>query len=190
MNTENCSFGWATDNVFQSTPTLDCSSSIIAYYVVCMALFFLRFLSFLRRYYNWKRQTSSKERSKAKYSISSLISFATTFLFLLLILLPGLNIANVENGISFALFSLAFIPFVFDLSLSLFRLVRLGKKIIPLMIEDVDQLNHLQQFEKVGTLLFSLQTFSALASSVLLVILGPTLPEYDHVFARIGFAFK
>lgn len=190
MNSKNCSFGWATDNIFQRTPTLDCSSNLIAFWTVTSFLSFIRLLSAIRRYYTWKTQTPSKERPKTRFPYSSIISFSDTLFFLLCCILSGLDIINVYNGFSFAFISLVFIPFVFDLSISLLRLVRLGKKIIPLVAEDVDELNELQKFEKIGSVLFLIQTFSALTSSVLLMIISPIFPEHDLVLAQIGFGLK
>ena len=191
MNTTNCPFGWATDNIFQlPSQSIPCGSSLLAFWILASILSLLRFVSAGRRFRNWLKPALSKLRKRPKYPYSSFISlFAAVFEFLLFFL-SGLNISNVFNGASFALVSLAFIPFIIDVSIALVRLVRLGKLIIPLKCENLDALNQLQNFELLGKALFALQILCAIVSCIALVIVSPIHPNNDQQLGRVGFAFK
>ena len=191
MDSTNCSSGWATDRIFQQSAPL-CSTPMAAFWVSTMFLVLLRLHGSLTRYFQSKRRIRDIGYDRRRRNISlfrSFVSFSAVLLYFLLFLLTGIGIANFNNGVSFALVSIAFFPFFIDYSLSLIRLVRLGKKVTNLAIE-VDERNILEKFEFFGIVLFSIQIASVAISSLVLIFLSTLYPEQELLSGKIGFAFK
>jgi hypothetical protein len=196
MDPTGCPPYLATDSIFQRTSPV-CGSSLIAYWVVTMLIAIIRSIGAYHRVKIWLKRRRIVDQRKKRLQTNQILglpipqvsSVFASIVYYIMFILPGLNIANVYNGIPFSLFSLAFLPAMMDFVLMLLKLVRLGKKIIPLSLQG-DELAHLEKFDSLGMFMLFLQAFSLTGSSLVLIILSPVMPQHDYILGTCGWAFK
>ena len=187
MNRQNCSHLFATDQLFQRTPTGTCDSSIIVFAALYPVLLIIRLtaaISRCQRFYS-RRKGGKTQKNSPILPLLSLVYVLTKIVFFLLVIQ---NVVNVFDGWTFSIFSLVFLFFAATYFLELLRIVRLGTRIGS--YNDSISNHSLEAFDRIGLLLVILSVTSAIAISVLLVILSPIFPEHDILFGVIGFASK
>lgn len=190
MDTTGCPESYATDISFEPpTPYSQCSTYLPTFWGIVSTFAILRFIAFVKQTMNW-RAVNKRQSRKGRLPVAPGLSLIFVFFYSLLLLLAGLNIVNVNNGVSFTLYSLAFIPYALTCSLILFRTVRLGAKIIPLSRDMGLVDRNLHKFGHVGKLLVAFQVFSIVLSSFALIVLSPIFPEQHDLLGKLGFAFK
>jgi hypothetical protein len=184
MDARFCIPGWATDTTYEKNNIGDCGTSIIAFWIVSMTICIVRLICALKRGRTWN------ERWKAglqhgRWPLAPIVSFLISILYANMFLMIGLNILNAWNGFSFTLLGLAFFLVSLDYIMSLLKLVRLGKKIIPMSVGDRG--NHLNKFNKMGTVLFITQISTMLVGTIIFVIFCPLFPEEYRSFTSVTF---
>ena len=186
MDTTNCSDLFATDRILIRTPVGTCNSSLVFFYVFYVVVLVLRYTAaFLR----WKRHLNRKRHRLLTSPLSPILSFMTANMQAIFFFLIFQNTANVNNGISFSLFSLTFLPFASQYFLELYRLVRLGTRIGAMNDPELKN-SSVEVFDQFGTFLVFVAGLSVIVASVALIFLSPIFPEHDILLGTIGFASK
>jgi len=187
MNRTGCPADLATDGAFQAATVGACDTNIIGFYVYTLLFVAgLKFVSALKQFSNWM----SRPTHKRKIPRGPLNSLMFCTVLIILAVLVGENIVNYKNGFSFSLFSVGFMNFVWSYSVGLKRLVSLGEKIIPKSSRGTSASSQLANFDGLGKVLFTIQTISAVVSSVVLIVLSPIFTQNELVVSRIGFGSK
>jgi hypothetical protein len=155
MNTTNCETGFATDYTFQHpVDPLSCEVSLPLFWSVCGLIVIIRVSTALSKCYRFYRSTQQTEEVKKSSNVCcrsfganisaserarnrsrALLLFtssASAVIYILMMCLVGENISSVDNGAPLALFTLSYLCFGIDYNITLFRIVRLGEKTIPI----------------------------------------------------------
>ena len=188
MDPTGCPPGFYTDRAFQVVPVNICDTPIWLYWFLTLSVSFLRIITFGKKFFDHLKK--AQENSVFKPTLSLIFHFFAGISYLIVSICVGLNVANVENGISFSLYSIAYLTFIFNYSNLLIRTVRLGERLIPHDARFQDEFRVLRQFSSIGILLFLFQVSAAVVSSIVLIILSPISPNRDQLFGVIGFAGK
>jgi hypothetical protein len=170
----------------RATP-LSCDIPMAGYYGWAGFIVMLSFLTTGKQTLNWlRRPTHASKIPRGPINQALFTSLELAFLVMI-----GQNVINFENGWSFSVETLVFLPFTYAYSLGLIRLVSLGEKIIPKSRRPVGEAAAaLGKFDNFGKVLLVSQTLGIGIGSLALVILSPTLVEYEFIIATIGWASK
>ena len=200
MNVTGCLDGFATDVAFQRIAAGTCNVNLRVFWALAMFICFLRLLACCQKFrrtlqYNEYHQLKQNKdvalaRTRRRSTISLISSSCSTITYFLLGFLIGFNVANVQNGISFSLYSMGYLPFLTDFTMMLLKIVRLGRGAIALPREELGEAQYLSQFNRYGSILLFLQSFAAAFSCICLIILSPILPASDALLGKLGFASK
>jgi hypothetical protein len=116
-------------------------------------------------------------------------------IYCIILLMTSLDIANARNGWAGALYSIGWLIFATISTLYFLKMLRLGKRLIPLSKKIVNsagaaveiQGDNLGKSNAVGTALFLGQSFTAIGQFVLFVIVGLSRPlDVGIVMAALG----
>jgi hypothetical protein len=191
MNVTGCSVGYATDEMFRSNDAGACDVPLVAYYMYTLFIVCIKFVTAGRMSQNWlrrwRREPASKRSRMIPFAPVNMFFFA--FVNLAIAVLGGLNLINFKNGLALMLYSVAFFPFAFAYTYGLIKLVGLGEKIIPKSHRQYAD-KTLASFDRFGKTLLVTQVVSFGISSLVLIIIGPILPEQEQLFLEMGFGLK
>ena len=195
MNLTGCEPGYASDQMFQNNRLQDCDVPLVAYYVYTMSIVFLNLSTAIKVSMNWTRKfckTTSRDirRHGTLLPLVPLSYFTYAFTNVSVAVLGGQNIINFTNGLSLALYSIAFLPFACVYTYGLIKLVRLGERIIPKSHREFAKDANLALFDSFGKFLMGFAVISYMISSCALIILGPIFPKMEQIFFQVGFGFK
>lgn len=200
MDISGCPKGFATDGVFRILPAGTCDVPMSAFIAVAVVLCALRGVALVGHFLNWQRRSRHRATSptpstmarRKQLPIATLISLLLFICYVLLFLLLGLNIANFQNGGALAIYSVGFLPFATLMTFMLLRVLRLGVSIarFDMLKVSENEILKLKTFGVLGKLLFYLQVLSLGVSSLILIIIGPIIPQHEALLGRIGFGFK
>jgi len=191
MDTTGCPPGLATDRVFlKDTPVGLCNVELALYWGISFTVCALRLIAFLGKVRNYVAVVGFRIRSRRILTV--LVSLGSTVSYFLLASLIGVNVVNADNGWSFSLYSIGYFAFIIDFTMMLFKIVRLGRRVIALPKEQLGQTedDYLAKFTKRGIVLAFLQIVMAIVSSIVLIIMSPIYPDKELVLGTIGFATK
>lgn len=191
MDTTLCPPGMATDRAFlRDVPVGTCNVSATAFWGIVMSIAVVRTIAFFGKVRNYVAAVGLTFKSRRIFSV--LVSLASAVSYIVLGILLGLNVVNADNGWSFSLYSIGYFPFIVDFTMMLFKIVRLGRRIIALPRDQMTNVDtdYLSKFTKKGMVLAFLQIVMACVSSVVLIILSPIMPERELLLGTIGFASK
>ena len=191
MDSEGCPDGFASDRVFQKTPAILCATNLTVFWCISLMICLARLIAFLtklRHYFYAPSLLKSRRRSQ----FTLLVSLNSVSCYFLLTVLASLNLANAANGWSFALYSITYLSLITDLTMMLFKIVRLGKGVINLPQKEMllGEVDYLSRFTTIGVLMAMVQILMALVSTVTLIILSPIMPQNDFLLGVIGFSSK
>ena len=188
MNSNGCSYPFATDEIFFSSPNL-CDTNLIVYWTVLMTIVGVRLVLTGQQILQW--QARNKQLGlKNRLPIGVSLSVTQTISFFLLFLLCGLNLLNSQNAGSFAVYILSYLSFSVDFTMLLYKLVKLGKKIIPISTMEIGNnkhVNKLDTFTPLGKILFAIQCGSICVTTLVFLVLFPSFPR-QLAFGYIGWA--
>ena len=74
--------------------------------------------------------------------------------------------------------------------LSLFRMVRLGAKFVSVSNKELGNTSALEKFDKWGLFFIGSAALAATLMSIVLIIVGPIMPDKDELLGQIGWASK
>lgn len=133
MNSLNCSSGWATDEIFiPVSGVAKCDASLVAFGIIGAALITAKWSVLYVHVTLWRsRQKWSKDRSN-KLPIVPVLSLLSALIYTLFFTLTSTNYANSTNMAGPALYSMGFTTFAITSVLFYVKIVRLGKRLIPL----------------------------------------------------------
>ena len=192
MDPTGCPEGYATDSIFEPIASgVPCGTPLVGFWVGTSCILLVKLSGFIGRMYIRAQRRALRQTSKLKHNLplGLILDFVAFCVYFILYTLAGTNHANYANGIAFSLYSLSFLPFAIGFTVLLFRTVRLGGKILPLKGELAPP-DELKSFNRIGKFFVSLQIFSLFASSVVLIICAPIMPQYEPKFVIAGFIFK
>lgn len=188
MNRTNCPALFATDQAFQRGTPGACDTSFPGFLVFCLMATFLSLITALKQYSNWKKR--GKHQSRIPRGPITQLTYSLLQAGLLIPLI-AVNLANFQNGVSFSLYTINFLPFAYAYTVGLLRLVSLGEKIIPKSRRPVgESAASLAEFDSFGKMMFATQSMSIVVTSAMLIILSPILTDYENVISRIGWGTK
>ena len=189
MDPTGCPEGFASDRVFLIVPLEVCGTSLAVFWSVTMLVSTLRFAAFLAKLSHSFKYSNPKSRRRKLFSLA--VSALSVFCYYLLAILLALNIANAENGWSFTLYSLGYLPFIIDFTMMLFKIVRLGKGVISLPKRDMmGEVDYLTRFTTIGIFMAGTQMVMAFVSTLTLIFLSPVIPNNNQILGTIGFVSK
>jgi hypothetical protein len=165
--------------------------------VLCLGkavVIFMHVTLWRRRAERMKKAVGGKtERTQIPFvPILGVFSFIT---YCFIFLMTSLDIANARNGWAGALYSLGWLIFGFMSIFYFLKMLRLGKRLIPLSKKVINsagasleiQAGDLGKFDKLGSVLFFTESVAVLAQFVLLGILGIAHPlDIRIVLAALG----
>jgi hypothetical protein len=158
------------------------------YWTCTLTMCAMRLAAFFKKLDNHVRRVQEGGQRKTPIGLAT-HAYAVIMYFILAITL-GTNAANVDNGISFSLYSLGYISFIVNYSVLLVRTVRLGQRLIPKAFLHRTELNFLSKFNKPGMFLIIIQSIAAFISCIALGVVCPLLPSDDIVLGVVGFSTK
>lgn len=191
MDTTSCPPGMATDRAFlRNVPVGTCDVNVATFWGIVLSIAIARTIGFLGKVRNYVSTVGFTFKPRRVFSL--LVSLSSTVSYHLMAILLGLNIVNAENGWSFTVYSIGYFSFIVDFSMMLFKIVRLGRRVIPLPRNQMtnSETDYLAKFTRTGMVLAFLQIIMACVSSVALIILSPIFPEHELLLGTIGFASK
>ena len=188
MDTTNCSAFWGTDQLFQRTPQGTCNSSLIFVWVFYGVITLgIRFIASTRK---WLSHFERKRKNLKTSALGPTISLSLSISYTLFLVLFLTNIINVFNGFSFSLYTVCYLLFAAMYSLSLFRMVRLGAKFVSVSNKELGNTSALEKFDKWGLFFIGSAALAATLMSIVLIIVGPIMPDKDELLGQIGWASK
>jgi len=138
MNTENCSYGFATDQFFLFDNVGTCDTSIALFATAAVLLTLLKGLLAVFHVRAWRkrqRRLYAKINKRNHYPIVPTLSVAGFIHHIILFSLGGANIINANNGWSYGVLSVGWLVFGLTSLLFFLKLVRLGRKLLPIVQE-------------------------------------------------------
>ena len=197
MNTTGCAYPFATDEIFQlSSSAVSCNSSMVTFWFLAAFSLVLRLIPALKQALNWKlhslkrAKVNGMPKRRRNFPMAQITSMIEWTFFLVLFLLSGFNIVNMGNAWSLSLLSAAFLFFACSFTVSYVRFVRLGNRILPRAHRTEENQKSLSTLDGFGKLALHVQIASLVFSSVILIIIGPIIPEHDVLLGKLAFAFK
>ena len=193
MNISGCPPLYATDEVYRINTPEACDIPLIAYGILYSLVFVAKIVTTTKHTKRWcerrrKQQTAANQKSRVP--IGQLVSISMILLFLIHVFLAGFDKIDFQSGTALSVYSIGYIPFAWNYSFALIRVVRLGDKIIPKSHRGLSENKHLARFDMIGKILFILQAVAVFSSSLVLIVVGPIIPEHEQIFMQIGFACK
>jgi hypothetical protein len=154
MNTENCTEGYFTDQIFWfDNPTGTCNSSVAAFITVGVFLMLSKCLLAVLHVRSWRRRQrklyAKVDRRKHHPFVPSL-SVLGAIVYLLFFPLAFANVINAQNGWSYAIHTLGWLAFGIVSIFFFLKIVRLGRKLIPIVQEKKRIEMHAQQLRAAG----------------------------------------
>jgi hypothetical protein len=139
MDTTGCPPGFASDHVFMyGTDFIPLSCNVpIAFFttffvVLCLIRVFINYIQ-IRTWLQRERKLQEKTGvSRRRIPIVPITSLIATISLVLYTILVSVNIANSRNGLPFLFLAILYLPMASTATFLMFRLVRLGKQLIPL----------------------------------------------------------
>jgi MFS family permease len=230
MNSTNCPYYYATDTSFLRTSP-PCSTDLRIYWAVTLSIVLLKCIPAVyftysrlrRRGYDPLRiivgpktqnnKLNNKSKSKSNrtttatnnkntgHPIPLYFAWLNSFCIAASVICLGINVANVNNGISFALYSLGYLTMSSEKIYQLFKTVRLGIRLVPRRYTKSNKsptsnhnltisLAQLQQFDIFGQFSLLIQALSVLISCIALMIFSPLYPMRDREIGITGFWTK
>jgi len=188
MDYTNCSMFLGTDHLFQASPPGTCDSSLIFVWVVYGLILLLRFIAAGKK---WEKHFKRKREGLKTSPLGPVLVISLAISYLIFLILFLTNLITIENGFSFSAYTICYLYFAALYSLSLFRMVRLGAKIVSLSKEQLDPNSpSLEKLDRFGYFFVGIAFFGLLVMSTVLIFAGPIHPESDVLFGQIGWASK
>jgi len=167
MNTVGCPEGLATDESLVA-PSALCDTSLLAYDLLFGIFFGIRGLATVFQWTDWfrrrraflKKNTNARDTKRWRYRlpVGPVIGTICALAWLLIIILVRMNVANASNGAAFCLWMIGAISYMSTAAMFMRRIVRLGKRIIPMSKVNLDKLvkqdqsqNGSSRFDSLGT---------------------------------------
>jgi len=187
MDYTNCTQYWATDHLFERTPIGSCNSSLIFLWTYHGLIVFLRILAVVKKWMNYFAIPIANRKYRIPIGpwLASCLAVGYLIFFILLLF----DVINVDNGISFSVFTICYLFFAAIFIRSYLRMVKLGTKIATAS-KDVGNTAALEKMDRYGYILMSIATFFLFLTSTVLIFAGPIHPEDDLLFGQIGWASK
>jgi hypothetical protein len=140
---------------------------------------------------SWK-STNLKFNRKGRLPVVVMLSACVPIVSLVFAVTTYVDVSNVYNGFPWMLMSLTLLPYYITTTIVYLRMVRLGERIIPLARDlGVGTENHgLRKQTKVTKILLAVQLASAVASTIVLCVLGPLDPQNSAIHGTVGLALK
>jgi hypothetical protein len=207
MNIENCPGGSATDQSFQSNITSLCDVSLTSYDAVTSTLLGIRGLSILALWYSWlrRRKTNLKKtdatvrkRWENRIPILASVNTVITITWFLMFLLVRFNLSSSCNGVTLLLWSVIFDGYAIQSWFFQRKIIRLGKKIIPMSIVKLERhtkndsgfqsrLEKLQKLDANLMIIIFLEVILAIVQTVSGTVMGLIYPG-EFVWIQLTFA--
>ena len=186
MDYTNCSSLWGTDHLFERTALGTCDSSLLFVWIFYGAMLIIRFVAAAKK---WTKHLARKQSGLKTSPLGPILAtaLATGYTIFLILFLTG--IINVENGFSFSAYTVCYLFFAAIYSLSLFRMVRLGAKIVSVS-KELDNSSSLQVLDRYGYFFVAIAVSGLFLMSTVLIFAGPIHPEADLLLGIIGWASK
>lgn len=219
MNTTGCAPGWATDESFErvldaSAPR--CTSDLAIYWAVTSLIALIRGAAVVRQFQMWvrarARARTNTKRARRRVPLLPLLAGAMWALYVVMMVLVGLNIANATNAASFVLLSLWMLPWSLFNMFSVLHVVRTGDRLIfgggarvragapsatvpSSTALEKSESEALAKLGRCGASLVVAGTLAFIVSSILMVIVAPIIavvesPEAEQRFIQAAFALK
>lgn len=139
MNVENCPPGWATDQVFIfNNPVGTCDMPVPAYILLGVILTTFKGILTCLHIKEWRRRQrklyAKMDRQKHHPFVPTL-SFVSFMVYATFFPLTFANVVNSGNGWSYALHSIGWVCFGLISIFFLFKIVRLGRRLVPIIKE-------------------------------------------------------
>jgi len=152
MNTQGCPVGFATDDTFLPALTPgSCEVDLNVYDGVMSSLLILRVLFGVLVWYDWwaRKQARVKKASRVqdkrhwenRFPFIPTLSSAVIVVQLLMILLVRFDQSNAGNGVTFMFWTLGFLAFGIYSLIFQRRIIRLGKRVIPMARANLEELD-------------------------------------------------
>lgn len=186
MNRENCSDGFATDRVFERTPLGSCDTPLVPVYAVTVLILVLRSVAAAKKWWNYYQRKLQRVKTS---SLGPVLATCLATSYACVAILFTVDVINVDNGFSFAAYSLGYLFFAAIYSLSLLRMVRLGTKIIT-AAKELGNDKSLEHFDCSGYFLLTLAATALFLMSIVLIFIGPIFPEHSVLLGQIGWSSK
>lgn len=181
MNTEGCPSGMFTDEIMLLPGRADpCTSPTLGWIVIAFTFSIARLLLvvpiYLERAQHWRAQEQRLQKSPTSNNKNKrdgkvrphrwMIHAVVGILQILFVILATLNIVNTRNGASPFLVGVFFVPTGIEHALQATKIVRLGRKIVPLSQSKFPQLKR-QDLERAD---FALRIWAFLTASALFIM--------------------
>jgi hypothetical protein len=202
MNTDTCSGGSATDEIFLSCTNSTsnfippCTGNIIAYLVLMLFLIITRSIVVFQQYTIWSYREKNRRNfddngnannnpnrhrggRRRRYPVVVFNGILTVIILLIITILTSLNIASCNNGATSVLLFLYFAPLLLTGVIYSRRLFALGRKLIPLSKTQLQLLEgqeaKLVEEDLVLKILLFCGRLSTFGTLISLAIVGPIL---------------
>ena len=193
MNTSGCTRLYATDEAYRVNTPGACDVPLVAYVILYSSVFVAKIVTVTNHSLRWcdrRRKQQTAANQKSRIPIGPMVSGLFIAIFTLNVTLVGFDKLDFQRGTALSLYSIGYIPFAWNYSFALIRVVRLGEKILPKSHRGFDENKHLARFDMIGKILFILQAVAVFSSSLVLIVVGPIVPDHEQIFMQIGFACK
>jgi len=188
MDYSNCSWYWATDQVFERTVIGSCDSPLLVIWILFPVLIFFRLAVALRKWIIYYSQPAS--RKSEKYPWGPLLATSLGVCYAIVFVLLLTDVANVGNGVSFSIYTICYVQFAVIYSRSLIRTVRLGVRITTVNRDLEKTKSGIEKFDRLLYFLSIMGGVGICTMSVVLIIMGPMYPEASLLLGRIGWISK
>ena len=198
MNREGCPEGFATDRVFMYGSDFipgKCDASLALFTTVLSLMSIIRCIVAGMQYKVWRtRERHMEQRTgkrRSRWPVLPATSLFQATALAAFTVLTSLDLANAENGISGVLLGLFYTPICFVGILIIMRLVRLGKRLIPLSKKQLADSSssaggnqrvgdgvRLDRADSVLKVMFATSIIASFAFPVSLIIAGPIVLTY------------
>ena len=193
MNRTGCPDSFATDMTFEIPPMNSmneppCSVNLVFYWTMSTIICLTRIMTASSKIQRTGFACCKRFRFGTITLVTSIVSSIT---YCTGIFLVGFNVANASNGGAVALVSFCYFLFTIDYSTALYRMVRLGGKIIPVRNLNMDatgKVKELSKFNGLLVILFVSETLLSLVACITLLILNPIFPQMSLELRMIGFS--
>jgi hypothetical protein len=201
MNTNNCPTNWATDEIFLCEPYIanPCSANVTAYIVAGSVLTGIRVLVLIQQYITWNTREQNKKHQNPNHNFNNttnpngkiikrnlpvvvIMGLLTILLFILILVLTSYNMVSCKNGTSGLLLGIFFLPLNVSAALWSNRIIRLGRKLIPLSKMQLDMSTDkeasIAKEDNLLAILNRMSRFCMVLAQVSFIILCPIFPGY------------
>jgi hypothetical protein len=183
MDTRNCTGSFASDGAFKDITTR-CDTDMNVYWSLSGVVIIWIGLHLLINFWIFIK------KGKRTIPTSLWLVLSVYFFYVFNILLIGFNIVKYTDGSALALFSISFTPLAMLSAMSYIKIVRLGAKIIPMTLKNLESREALKKLNRLQVAFIVFQLSSIFGSTLLFVAIGPIIPQHEHVFGQVGFALK